>query len=103
MPVFVFSLDSPDDDATVFSRMFAPIFGVAEDPATGGASGPLGSYLLHHGIVSAETATHMISVQGVHMGRPSEIHIAIGSEDGEIGDVRVGGSAVLVAEGSLRV
>lgn len=103
MPVFVFSLEPADDGATVFSRMFAPIFGIVEDPATGGAGGPLGSYLLHRGIVSADTARHMISAQGVHMGRPSQIHISIGSEEGEIVNVRVGGSAVLVAEGSLRI
>ena len=36
----------------IYSRMLAPGFGISEDPATGGASGPLGCYLLHHGMVT---------------------------------------------------
>ena len=102
LPVFVFSLES-SDDATVFSRMFAPIIGVPEDPASGGASGPLGAYLVQHGAVRPDQARHMISLQGVKMGRPSRIHISIGVHDGHIDDVRVGGQAVLVGEGTLRL
>jgi trans-2,3-dihydro-3-hydroxyanthranilate isomerase len=103
LPVFVFSLESTGDGATAFSRMFAPGFGVPEDPATGGASGPLGAYLVHHGAVSIEQAAHMVSLQGVRMGRPSEIHISIAAHDRQITDVRVGGQAVLVAEGTLQL
>ncbi len=101
LPVFVFSLESGHDDATVYSRMFAPAFGIPEDPATGGASGPLGAYLLRHGAVLAKAAHQMISLQGVAMGRPSRVHISIASEGGSITSVRVGGAAVLVAEGVL--
>ncbi len=46
LPVFAFSLETANDNATAYSRMFAPILGIEEDPATGGASGPLGSYRL---------------------------------------------------------
>lgn len=103
LPVFVFSLERADDDATVFSRMFAPVFGIPEDPATGGASGPLGGYLVHHEAVPAEQATHMVSLQGAKMGRPSRIHISIDARDGLIKAVRVGGQAVLVGEGTIQV
>ena len=41
-------LEGSADEATVYSRMFAPGLGVAEDPATGAASGPLGCYLVRH-------------------------------------------------------
>ena len=101
LPVFVFSLEAGEDDATVYSRMFAPAFGIPEDPATGGASGPLGAYLLRQGAVSATVARHMVSLQGATMGRPSRVHISIASEGGSITSVRVGGAAVLVAEGVL--
>jgi trans-2,3-dihydro-3-hydroxyanthranilate isomerase len=101
LPVFVFSLEPGQDDAAVYSRMFAPAFGIPEDPATGGASGPLGAYLLRHGAVSATMACHMISLQGATMGRPSRVHISIASKGGSITSVRVGGTAVLVAEGVL--
>lgn len=99
--LFVFAMDATEG-ATVYSRMFAPGLGVAEDPATGGASGPLGCYLVQHGLVPRERADALVSLQGVAMGRPSRIHVAIGTaEDGTITRVQVGGQAVLVAEGRL--
>ncbi len=101
--VFVFSAEPGGSRATVYSRMFAPGLGVAEDPATGGASGPLGCYLVQHQIVTPETAEAMISLQGVKMGRPSHVHMSIGVANGEISSVRVGGEAVLAGEGTLYI
>ena len=103
LPVFVFSLETGHDDATVYSRMFAPAFGIPEDPATGGASGPLGAYLVRHGAIRTEGTTQMVSLQGVAMGRPSRVHISIASSPGghDITSVQVGGAAVLVAEATL--
>jgi trans-2,3-dihydro-3-hydroxyanthranilate isomerase len=99
--MFVFSREPGPDGATVYSRMFAPGLGVFEDPATGAASGPLGCYLVQHGVVAPELAGSILSRQGVKMGRPSLVHIAIGVEGGEIARVQVGGEAVLVGEGHL--
>lgn len=102
--VFVFSAQPGSDRATVYSRMFAPDIGVAEDPATGIASGPLGCYLVRHKVVPPEKASAMLSLQGVKMGRPSHVHISIGlgkDDKGEIASVRVGGESVLAGEGTL--
>jgi len=100
--VFVFSTEPVDPAVTVYSRMFAPGFGVAEDPATGGASGPLGSYLVKHGLVPRERTGDMVSLQGVKMGRPSRIHMRIAqAADGSITRVQVGGQAVRVGQGSI--
>jgi trans-2,3-dihydro-3-hydroxyanthranilate isomerase len=99
--VFFFSVEPGDDGAAAYSRMFAPSLGIGEDPATGGASGPLGCYLVQHAAVTAERAAAMLSLQGVKMGRPSQVHISIGVEGGEIVQVRVGGLAVLVGEAFL--
>ncbi len=103
LPVFIFSLETGHDDATAYSRMFAPAFGIPEDPATGGASGPLGAYLVRHGAIPCEDTAQMVSLQGVKMGRPSRVHMAISSAstDGEITSVEVGGASVLVGEGTL--
>ncbi|MFO7694552.1 MAG: PhzF family phenazine biosynthesis protein [Vicinamibacterales bacterium] len=101
--MFVFSRAPGPDGATVYSRMFAPGLGVFEDPATGAASGPLGCYLVKHGVVPPDRAGTILSLQGVKMGRPSRVHIAIGVEAGEITRVQVGGEAVLVGEGYLSV
>ena len=83
--------------------MFAPEIGIAEDPATGIASGPLGCYLVRHQVVPPAKAGAMLSLQGVKMGRPSHVHISIGVEGGEITSVRVGGEAVLAGEGTLYI
>ena len=99
----MFSTEPGGSRATVYSRMFAPALGVAEDPATGIASGPLGCYLVRHKIVQADQADAMISLQGAKMGRPSHVHMAIGVTSGEISSVRVGGEAVLAGEGTLYV
>jgi trans-2,3-dihydro-3-hydroxyanthranilate isomerase len=99
--VFLFTTEAGADGATVYSRMFAPELGVAEDPATGSASGPLGCYLVRHKMVPADRADNMLSLQGVKMGRPSDIHISIDVADDAITRVRIGGRAVLAGEGVL--
>jgi trans-2,3-dihydro-3-hydroxyanthranilate isomerase len=101
--VFFFTPERGPDAATVYSRMFAPAVGVLEDPATGIASGPLGCYLVRHQVVAPEKAGAMLSLQGVKMGRPSHVHVAIGIQDGDIGSVRVGGESVLAGEGTLYI
>jgi trans-2,3-dihydro-3-hydroxyanthranilate isomerase len=77
------------------------VLGVPEDPATGSASGPLGCYLLRHGLVDAATARALTSLQGVAMRRPSRIYISIDTHGNDITRVRVGGKAVVVATGEL--
>ena len=89
--------------AVCSASLFTYGLGVAEDPATGGASGPLGCYLLHHRIVTHDQATQMLSHQGVAMGRPSRVHISIENDAGTITRVRVGGVSVMVGDGYVEV
>jgi len=102
--VFLFALEPDGTDATVYSRMFAPGLGVPEDPATGGASGPLGCYLVAHDLVPAARWRDMVSLQGVRMRRPSRIHMRIHADAPHlITRVQVGGQAVKVGEGRIEV
>ena len=103
IPIYVFTLDrtGASGEETVYSRMLAPSVGIAEDPATGSACGPLGSYLFHHGVTNAERARSVVNLQGAAMKRPSRIHISLDTSGGEITRVRVGGTAVLVALGEI--
>jgi trans-2,3-dihydro-3-hydroxyanthranilate isomerase len=101
--VFFFAVSPADVPETVYSRMFAPSFGIVEDPATGSASGPLGCYLVRHGLVSGDVQRHIVSSQGVAMGRASTIHVAITGTADAITQVKVGGEAVLVGRGELFV
>ena len=101
--VFAFALEVEKAGSTVHSRMFAPELGVPEDPATGGASGPLGSYLVRYGVVSAQPKASIVSEQGIEMGRPSFIHIEITQEANEITEVKVGGRTVFVGGGEIEL
>jgi trans-2,3-dihydro-3-hydroxyanthranilate isomerase len=98
--VFIFTTEPVDRDVTAYSRMFAPGLGVSEDPATGGASGPLACYLVKHQLAAA--GRELISLQGVKMGRPSRIYmrITVGA-GGAITRVHVGGKAVRVGSGDV--
>ena len=100
--VFVFAPDSNLTSNRVYARMFAPhTSGIPEDPATGSASGPLGAYLVQHGLVTPDETVRIVSEQGTKMGRQSFIHIVVATEAGTVTGIEVGGSAVPVLEGIL--
>jgi PhzF family phenazine biosynthesis protein len=92
---YVFCLDPLDPDAPAQARFFGPNVGIAEDPATGSAAGPLAAYLVAHELASERRP--VIIEQGRAMGRPSRIEVRVSG-----GGVRVSGHAVLVVEGHLR-
>lgn len=70
-----------------------------EDPATGSAAGCAIAYLASRGAVPSEQTIHLR--QGVEIGRPSDLYLSARAVDGQVTDVRVGGSTVLVANGRL--
>jgi trans-2,3-dihydro-3-hydroxyanthranilate isomerase len=89
------------------SRAHARFFvgmGIGEDPATGSAAGPLGGYLVYH------DATRVDSVDGVYtfgieqgdfINRPSRIGLEVKGAPGRVDEVRVSGTSVVVARGTL--
>jgi trans-2,3-dihydro-3-hydroxyanthranilate isomerase len=81
-------------------RMFAPAYGVAEDPATGSAAGALACHVCRHGL--AEWGTWLEISQGVEIGRPSTLIALADGTDGAIERVACGGRAVVVARGEFR-
>jgi trans-2,3-dihydro-3-hydroxyanthranilate isomerase len=78
------------------TRMFGVGHGVAEDPATGSAAGPLALHLVRHGQVEAGAQIEIS--QGAEIGRPSTLFASADDER-----VSVGGSAVVVARGEFRI
>lgn len=98
--VMVFTNETEQPTATVHVRMFAPLLGVPEDPATGSANGALGAYLIHHRIIPiAEPTVHIVSEQGAELHRPSTLYVEVDHRDGEPTGVRVGGQVTPVIEG----
>jgi len=109
--VMVFTFETEQPESTVHVRMFAPLLGVPEDPATGSANGALGAYLVHHracpeqsrrAVPVTEPTTYIVSEQGAEISRPSTLYVEVDSEGEEITAVRVGGQVVPVIEGVVR-
>lgn len=105
VPLYLFApasfSDASDGAPTWYCRMFAPGLGVLEDPATGSAAGPLGCYLVQHTLLRGAAASAITIVQGVAMGRPSRMHVAVSGEPSTISGVKVGGEAVFIGRGEL--
>jgi trans-2,3-dihydro-3-hydroxyanthranilate isomerase len=83
------------------TRMFAPALGVAEDPATGSAAGPVALHLARHGLI--EFGRQLRLSQGVEIGRPSTLYARVDGGVARIERIAVGGRAVVVAEGRYRL
>ncbi len=84
------------------ARMFAPLDGVPEDPATGSANVALGALLAS--LEPAASGTFRFRVaQGVEMGRPSVLEVRAEKRDGVVTEAYVRGSSVLVSEGRIEV
>jgi trans-2,3-dihydro-3-hydroxyanthranilate isomerase len=101
--IFVFTTETEFAGSGVHSRMFSPSLGLSEDAATGGATGPLGCYLVRHRVIPSENELRCVSEQGIEMGRPSFLHIRIKHAAGEITGVYVGGSCCYMGSGQLEL
>jgi trans-2,3-dihydro-3-hydroxyanthranilate isomerase len=83
-----------------YSRMFAPEYGIPEDPATGSATGPLAAFMMRHRLVPSVSHTRFVSEQGAKMGRRSFLHVLIRGENGVDG-IEVGGHVTPVANATM--
>jgi trans-2,3-dihydro-3-hydroxyanthranilate isomerase len=88
------------DGFDIRARMFAPLSGVPEDPATGSANCALAGLLAHYSQDSNGSFSWRIA-QGVEMGRPSTLIARAEKKDGVVQTTRIGGAAVLVSEGTI--
>jgi trans-2,3-dihydro-3-hydroxyanthranilate isomerase len=83
------------------TRVFLPALGMLEDPATGSAAGPLAIHLARHGRIGFGEQIEIR--QGAEIGRPSVLYARADGAGDRIERVEVGGSAVIVARGELRL
>jgi trans-2,3-dihydro-3-hydroxyanthranilate isomerase len=95
---YIFTTQTVEPGSTVHGRMYAPWQGIAEDPATGSANGPLGAYLVLHGL---SDGARIVSEQGYEMGRPSLLYVRVGGGRDRITSVHVGGRCALAGGGWL--
>jgi trans-2,3-dihydro-3-hydroxyanthranilate isomerase len=89
-----------DGGADIAARMFAPLYGVPEDPATGSANVALAGLLAS--LNPARDLTLQLRIaQGVDMGRPSLLEASAEKRNGEIGALSIGGRCVPMMRGIL--
>jgi trans-2,3-dihydro-3-hydroxyanthranilate isomerase len=85
-----------------YSRMFAPDYGIAEDPATGSSTGPLAVYMMRNKFAPSASGSRFLSEQGTHMGRRSILHIKVHGAEGKDG-IDVGGFVTPVIDAEIRL
>lgn len=89
-----------DGKAGLSTRMFAPLSGVWEDPATGSANAALIGLIAQIDPVADGEIRHLIA-QGIDMGRPSLISAMAHKRHGTVTEIRIGGSCVGMMRGVL--
>jgi len=96
----VFALDPIDPTCTTHARHFAPSLGITEDPVTGSASGGMAAYLWKYGLFRKG---RFRAEQGHLMRRPGIVDIEVEADGESVSTVRVGGRAVTVLQGTIRI
>jgi trans-2,3-dihydro-3-hydroxyanthranilate isomerase len=102
LPADILFYTHESGDPDIRARMFAPLDGVPEDPATGSANCALAALLGH--LDSSENGEYSWRIaQGVEMGRPSLLQARVQKSNGAVTSTMIGGSCVMVCEGSITV
>jgi trans-2,3-dihydro-3-hydroxyanthranilate isomerase len=99
--LFLFTFETESPEAMVHCRMFAPNFGIPEDPASGAAFGSLAAYLVKHRLARRAESLAFLGEQGLEMGRPSRLFVEAKIEAGRAVEIHVGGHCVLVGRGHI--
>ena len=100
MAPYLFTFEAEDPNAKVHTRLFAPHFGVLEDPATGSAAGPLAGYLLKHNVFGSKFEIQ--NEQGIEMGRPSQIMMRGCINNGN-SEIEIGGKCCFIGHSTFNI
>ena len=102
LELYVYTKECVNPDSDYHVRLFAPAMGIAEDPATGSAAAAFASQIMVFD--RPKDGTHKFIIeQGIEMGRPSRIELEMQVAGGELVAASIGGAAVIVSEGALRL
>ncbi|MHA2169441.1 MAG: PhzF family phenazine biosynthesis protein [Candidatus Kariarchaeaceae archaeon] len=100
--VYIFS-NQGLDEGDLRARFFVPLYGVNEDPATGGIQSSFGLCLQVLGLLKDNMTNSIVVEQGYEMGRPSKIYNKFTVENGKLVKTMTGGNCYYFAEGELTV
>ena len=99
--IHVYALTKDGNDLKIDCRNFAPLYGIPEEAATGTSNGALTYYLYKKGIINENEQN--IIIQGASMGRPWKIITIATSDKNGNTLIKVGGTAVTLAEGEINI
>ena len=100
--VYLYCPETARPGSNYHARMFAGGWGIAEDPATGSAAAAFAAVVMAYD--RPGDGEHMLMIeQGFEMGRPSLISLGLEVEGGALTSATIGGAAVIVSEGTLRL
>ncbi|MGD9844970.1 MAG: PhzF family phenazine biosynthesis protein [Variibacter sp.] len=97
---FVFCAETMEKGSAFHARMFAPLMGVTEDPATGSAAAAFAG-LVTRTVAQTDGEHAFVIEQGFEMGRPSRIVLSIATSGGRLVKAMIGGEAIRVSEGTI--
>ena len=97
---FVFCRETVEKGHAFHARMFAPSFGIPEDPATGAAAAAFAGVLATYEKLGDGKPTFRIE-QGYEMGRPSLIELSLSVRGGKLASAAIAGEAIVVSEGTI--
>ena len=100
--VYVYTSECVWPDSDYHVRMFSPAFGITEDPATGSAAAAFAAHIMEIEKPKDGQQNYVLE-QGLEMGRPSRIELKLEVRNGRLEQAAIGGQAVIVAEGHLRL
>lgn len=98
--VYLYTKETTRPHHHVHARMFTPLTGVMEDPATGSAAAAFAGAAV--AFERPDSGWHQLVIeQGYEMGRPSQIVLDVDVAGGRLTDARIGGAAVIVSQGTI--
>jgi trans-2,3-dihydro-3-hydroxyanthranilate isomerase len=102
--LYAFTQETLDPGSTAHARhVWFGTVTPGEDPVTGSAAGCLASYLVYEGVLLAAPTVELWIEQGTEIGRPGRVKALVDARGTRVERVRVGGQAVLLGEGELRL
>ncbi|MDI6401188.1 PhzF family phenazine biosynthesis isomerase [Balneolaceae bacterium ANBcel3] len=100
----VVTTDTGDMKADWVMRFFAPSLGIFEDPVTGTANGPMGAFLWKNGFLDKKKKNFTFQgAQGGSINRPGIVNVNMLIKEDEVSVLQIGGEAVTVIEGNIRM
>jgi PhzF family phenazine biosynthesis protein len=96
-----FCLETLNEKYNYHMRASAPIAGAVEDPVCGTGNGCVSSYIIHNKLIKCNKNVSLIGEEGQEVNRPGCAYVSISKQDDEIGEIKIGGTAVTVLDGNM--